>query len=362
MQAVYRTLIINPGSDSTQIGVFDDERCIFENILHYQLEQTEHDSRVIDQSEYRKKQILERLDYEGINLSKLTAVCGKGGLLRPIKGGTYKVNRTMLYDLRTAMYGKHVSNLGAIIAYDIAEGLNIDAYIVDPVVVDELEDIARYSGIPEISRRSIFHALNHKAAARKAATTLQATYEKLNLIIIHMGRGITIGAHHLGRVIDVNNGLDGDGPFTTERSGGLPIGDVVRLCFSGQYSEEELLKKVIGNGGLMAYLNQTDVNEVESQMKLDDITKRKVYDAMAYQISKEIGSMGAVLSGDVDAIVFTGFLAYETELVEMVSKRVDWIADIMLFPGENELIALNEGVLRVLRNEEEVLYYPADEE
>lgn len=362
MQAGYRSLIINPGSDFTQIGVFDDERCIFENVIKHQQEQLKQYLRIIDQSEYRKNQILERLDYEGINLSKLTAVCGKGGLLRPIKGGTYKVNSSMLYDLRTAMHGEHISNLGGIIANDIALGLNIDAYIVDPVVVDELEEIARYSGLPEIPRRSIFHALNHKAAARKTATTLQTAYEKLNLIIVHMGRGITIGAHRSGRVIDVNNGLDGDGPFTTERTGGLPTGDIVRLCFSGKYSEEELLKKVVGNGGLMAYLRQTNLNEVEGRLKLDDNAVEKANDAMAYQISKEIGSMSVALSGDVHAIVFTGFLAYKAELVENISKRVNWIADVLVFPGENELIALNEGVQRVLRSEENYLYYPGYEE
>ncbi|MFC4022845.1 butyrate kinase [Oceanobacillus longus] len=362
MQSEYRVLVINPGSDSTQVGVFDDERCIFEKEIIHQPEHLRNYNWIMKQSEYRKQAILDVMDYEGINLSKLTAVCGKGGLLCPIKGGTYKVNAAMLYDLRTATYGEHISNLGGVIAYEIASGLNIDAYIVDPVVVDELVEVARFSGIPEISRRSIFHALNHKAAGRKAAAHLQTVYEDLNLIIVHMGKGITIGAHQKGKVIDVNNGLDGDGPFTTERSGSLPIGDLIRLCFSKKYTKEEMLKKIVGNGGVMAYLGTSSLYEVESMMKSGDTNAKNVYDAMAYQISKEIGSMGAVLSGDVDAIVFTGFLSYESKLIEIITKRVNWIADIFIYPGENELIALNEGALRVLRNEENYLYYSANEE
>jgi len=209
LESKFRTLIINPGLKSSQIGIFDHNRCIFErDIVHENMNTIHH--RVTNQSEFRKQAILDMLAYEGINISKLTAVGGRGGLLKPIEGGTYKVNASMLYDLKTARYGEHVSNLGGIIAYDIASGLNIDAYIVDPVVVDELEDIARVSGFPEIQRKSIFHALNQKAAARKAAAYLRANYEDLNLVDIHMGRGITIGAHKKGKVVDVNNGLNGD--------------------------------------------------------------------------------------------------------------------------------------------------------
>ncbi|WP_084268780.1 butyrate kinase [Oceanobacillus damuensis] len=362
MQSDFRTLIINPGAESTQIGMFDDVRCIFQKEIFHPAEELEKYNRIADQFQFRKDQILELLEYEGINISRLNAVCGKGGLLLPIEGGTYKVNQSMLYDLKTEQYGKHASNLGGIIAHAIASGLNIDAFIVDPVVVDELENIARYSGIPELPRKSIFHALNHKAAARKAAARLNSSYEEINLIVIHVGKGITIGAHQKGKVIDVNNGLDGDGPFTMERSGSVPIGDLLNLCFSEEYSYEDLFKKVVGNGGAMAYLGSKDIDEIESRIRSGDRQAENVYEAMAYQISKEIGAMSTVLFGDVDGIVFTGYLDEKNLLTEMIMKRINWIADIMIYPGDDELQALNEGVLRVLKNEEDYKSYPVNEE
>lgn len=362
MHADFRLLIINPGSKSSHIAIYDGELCIFERRVTHPDDECSSAIRVVDQTEFRTRSILELLDYEGINLSYLTAVCGKGGLLKPIEGGTYKVNAAMLYDLKTARYGEHVSNLGGIIAYEIASGLNIDAYIVDPVVVDELEDIARISGLPEIPRKSIFHALNQKAAARKAALELRQIYEELNLIVIHMGRGITIGAHQRGKVIDVNNGLDGDGPFTPERSGTIPTGDLVRLCFSCKYTMENLQKEMIGNGGLIAYLRTKNLIEIEARMKNGDAKAKEVYEAMAYQIAKEIGAMSTVLLGEIHAIVFTGNLANASHFTELIAKRVDWIADTLIFPGENELQALNEGVLRVLRKEELDKTYQSNEE
>lgn len=362
MRSEFRLLIINPGSNSTQVGVFDDERCIFDKEIVHAPEELDNYSRVVEQSAFRKHQILELLDYQGINISKLSAVCGKGGLLRPIEGGTYKVNEPMLYDLKTGQYGEHVSNLGGIIAHEIASGLNIDSFIVDPVVVDELDDIARYSGIPEIQRKSIFHALNHKAAARKAAVDLNSSYQEINLIVIHVGKGITIGAHQKGKVIDVNNGLDGDGPFTMERSGSVPIGDFLKLCFSKEYTYEQLFKKVVGNGGIKGYLGKGNLHELENKVKSGDTYARKIYEAMAYQIAKEIGSLSTVLSGEVHGIVFTGLLGKESLLTELIMKRVKWIADIMIYPGDNEIQALNEGVLRVLRNEEDFKIYTANEE
>lgn len=357
-QQLYRILVLNPGSTSTKIGVFDNDQSIFEKTIRHDARELTDFNRIIDQYEFRRKIILEELDMEGINISKFSAICGRGGLLRPIEGGTYQVNNDMLQDLRMGYNGEHASNLGGIIAYEIASGLNIPAYIVDPVVVDELAPIARLSGIPDIPRKSIFHALNQKAVARKAAIDLGKIYHEANLIIVHMGGGITVGAHQNGEVIDVNNGLHGDGPFSPERAGTVPVGDLVSLCFSGQYYRDEIMKKLVGHGGLMAYLETNDALEVEKRIEAGDQEALFVFEAMAYQIAKEIGSMSAVLKGKVDAIALTGGLAYGKEFVSFISEKVNWIADVMVYPGENELQALSEGTLRVLRQEETPKMYP----
>lgn len=361
MQKIYRILVINPGLTSTKIGVFNNEVCIFEKtICHHTTELSQY-FRIIDQYDFRRKVILDHLDYEGISISKLDAVCARGGLVRPIEGGTYIVNESMLEDLKIGYNGSHTSNLGGIIAFEIAYGLNIPAYIVDPVVVDEMHDIARYSGIPEIPRKSIFHALNQKSVARRAANELNKYYKEVNLIVAHMGGGITIGMHHQGKVVDVNNGLHGDGPFSPERAGTVPAGDLVSLCFSGQYYMDEVMKKLVGQGGLIAYLNTNDVIEVERRISRGDEQAKEVYEAMAYQVAKEIGSMSIVCYGKIDAIILTGGLAYGKSLVDMISKRVDWIADVLVYPGENELQALTEGTLRVLREIEKPKIYPKKE-
>ncbi|MRG86518.1 butyrate kinase [Salinibacillus xinjiangensis] len=357
-QKQYRILVINPGSTSTKIGVFDDEQCIFEKTIRHSIEVTAQYNRTIDQYEFRKQIILETLDYEGINISRLDAVCGRGGLLRPIEGGTYHVNDKMIQDLKEGLNGEHASNLGGILAKEIATGLNIPAFIVDPVVVDELDEIARYSGVPEIPRKSIFHALNQKAVARKAANDLKQSYHDLNLIVTHMGGGITVGAHKKGRVVDVNNGLHGDGPFSPERAGTVPAGDLISMCFSGEYFIDEVMKKIVGQGGLMGYLQTNDAIEVEKKIAQEDEKAKKVYEAMAYQIAKEIGSMAVVLDGEVDGIVLTGGLAYGKEFVSLIKRRVKWIADVLTYPGEDELQALTEGSLRVLKGEEKAKEYP----
>ncbi|REJ10516.1 butyrate kinase [Halobacillus trueperi] len=354
----HRILVINPGSTSTKIGVFDDQEVVFEKTIRHTAEEISSYKRIIDQYEFRKRVILDELDREGINISKLSAVCGRGGLLRPIEGGTYEVNEAMLEDLKNGYNGEHASNLGGIIANEIAQGLNIGAYIVDPVVVDELHELARVSGVPEIPRKSIFHALNQKAVARRAAADLHLSYKDARLIVTHMGGGITVGAHVGGRVIDVNNGLHGDGPFSPERAGTVPAGDLVSLCFSGQYYRDEVMKKLVGQGGLMAYLDTNDAREVEEMVANGDRKAKVVFEAMAYQIAKEIGSMSAVMEGKVDAIALTGGLAYGKAFVEEISKRVHWIADVLVYPGENELEALNEGTLRVLNKEEVPKQYP----
>lgn len=359
-QTEYRILVINPGSTSTKIGVFDNGISVVEKTIRHEAEVISTYENIIDQYEFRKNTILETLDNEGINISKLSAVCGRGGLLQPIEGGTYAVNEEMLADLRIGYSGQHASNLGGILAFEIASGLNIPSYIVDPVVVDELSPIARISGFSLIERKSIFHALNQKAVARRVAKELGRRYEDLNLIVTHLGGGITVGAHKQGRVVDVNNGLHGDGPFSPERAGTVPAGDLVSLCFSGDYFRDEIMKKLVGQGGLVGYLGTNDALRVEKMIEKGNDQAKLIYSAMAYQVAKEIGSASAVLSGKIDAIVLTGGLAYGKGFVNDISERVSWIADIIVHPGENELQALAEGALRVLEGEEEAKTYPVN--
>ncbi|TYR82824.1 butyrate kinase [Priestia megaterium] len=357
----YRILTINPGSTSTKIGVFHNEKMIFDRTIRYEAEDLNIFETIYEQYELRKTSILEALDEEGINLSKLSAVCGRGGLLRPIEGGTYEVNDLMLTDLKNGYAGHHASNLGGILAYEIANGLNIPSYIVDPVVVDELADIARISGTPYIERKSIFHALNQKSVARKVANQLNNRYENMNIIVAHMGGGITVGVHQNGKVIDVNNGLHGDGPFSPERAGNVPVGELVKLCFSGQYYREDIMKMLVGKGGLVGYLGTSDVQKVEVLVKKGNEKAKLIYEAMAYQIAKELGAASAVLAGKVDAIILTGGIAYSKLFVDLIIERVKWIADVIVYPGENELQALAEGALRVLKKEEDAKRYPGKE-
>ncbi|QHM20128.1 Butyrate kinase 2 [Bacillus subtilis] len=352
-----RILTINPGSTSTKIGVFHNERSIFEKTLRHNIEELQRFDRIIDQYEFRKNHILETLHEQGINISKFDAVCARGGLLRPIEGGTYVVNDEMIEDLKSGYAGQHASNLGGIIAREIADGLNIPSYIVDPVVVDEMSVLAKVSGMPEIERKSIFHALNQKAVARKAAASLGKRYENMKMIITHMGGGITIGVHDCGRVVDVNNGLHGEGPFSPERAGTVPAGDLVDLCFSGEYTKEEIMKKLVGTGGLLGYLGTNDAVKVEQMIQGGDEKARFIYDAMAYQVAKEIGAASAALKGEVEAIVLTGGLAYGKSFVSAIRSYIDWISDVLVYPGENELQSLAQGALRVLLGEEQSKQY-----
>lgn len=361
MLSKYRILAINPGSTSTKIGVFEDDLNIMEKTIRHEAEELAEFDSIIDQYPFRKQAILETLDQEGINISKLDAVAGRGGLLRAIVGGTYTVNEAMLTDLHKGFNGQHASNLGGIIANEIAEGLNIPAYIVDPVVVDELDPIARVSGMPLIERRSIFHALNQKAVARKVAAARGKEYEELRLIVVHMGGGITVGVHKYGRVVEVNNGLNGEGPFSPERAGTVPTGDLVAMCFSGDYYMHEIMRKIVGQGGLVGYLGTNDAQKVEKMIDAGDEKAKFLYDAMAYQIAREIGSASAVLEGKIDAIVLTGGLSYSQLLIQQITSRIGWIAECVVMPGENELEALSEGTLRVLKGEEEAKIYPNDQ-
>lgn len=357
MNRVFKILTINPGSTSTKIAVFDNEDLVFEKTLRHSSEEIGKYDKISDQFEFRKTVIEDVLTEGGIKTSDLDAVVGRGGLLKPIEGGTYVVNEAMIDDLRVGVLGEHASNLGGIIAKEIGDAVNIPSYIVDPVVVDEMDDVARVSGIEDIDRKSIFHALNQKATARRAAKELEKEYFDCNFIVAHMGGGISVGAHEKGRVIDVANALDGEGPFSPERSGGLPVGDLVKMCFSGKYTQDEIKKKIKGNGGLVGYLNTNDGREVESRIEAGDEKAKLVYEAMAYQVSKEIGSCASVLKGNVDAILLTGGIAYSKMFTGMIEERVNFISDVKIYPGEDEMIALAQGGLRVLNKEEEPKNY-----
>ncbi|MTI49752.1 butyrate kinase [Sporosalibacterium faouarense] len=357
MAETYRILTINPGSTSTKIAIFDNEKLVLEETLRHSSEEIGKFEKLFDQYEFRKNIILEILNEKGINITKLSAVVGRGGLLKPISGGTYEVNEKMLEDLKVGVLGEHASNLGGVIANEIASQLNIPAFIVDPVVVDEMDDVARISGMPELDRKSIFHALNQKAVARRAAKEIGKNYDELNFIVAHMGGGVSVGAHKQGRVVDVNNALDGEGPFSPERAGGLPVGDLAKLCFSGKYTLADIKKKIKGQGGLVAYLGTNDGIEVEKRINAGDEKAELVFKAMAYQIAKEIGSCAAVLEGNVDGIILTGGIAYGKEFVKWITDRIGFISKIFVYPGEDELIALAQGGLRVLRGEEKAKIY-----
>lgn len=351
-------LAINPGSTSTKFSVFQNYNIIIEQVLRHSNDELAAYSNIIDQFEFRKNVIINFLDSKGFDINQLSAVVGRGGLLHPLVGGTYTVNEKMLSDLKSCKYGEHASNLGAIIANAIATQLNIPAYIVDPVVVDEMGELARISGNPLFSRKSIFHALNQKAVARLVAQELNSKYEDINLIVVHLGGGISVGLHQNGRVIDVNNALDGEGPFTPERSGGLPAGGLVDLCFSQEYTHAQVKKLLKGQGGLVAYLGTNDGREVVRRIDNGDEQAELIYRAMAYQISKEIGGLAACCKGKIDAIILTGGLAYDDKyLMPWVKQSVSFIAPIKIIPGEYEMEALTAGALRVLNNEEEVNVY-----
>ncbi len=305
----------------------------------------------------RQQLILDILTEESIDAGTMDAIVGRGGLLHPLDGGVYEVNEAMIEDLTSCRYGWHSSNLGGILAHNIARQHGLNAYIADPVIVDEMEPLARVSGWPAIDRISVFHALNQKAVARRFANEQGGNYQDYNLIIAHMGGGISVGAHKKGKVIDVNNALTGDGPFSPERAGGLPLFSTIELCYSGQYTESELKKALVGGGGLLAYLGTSDGREVAQRMNVGDDKARLIFEAMAYQVAKEIGSAATVLSGEVDAILLTGGLAYGKSFVKWITDRVSFLAPVHVYPGEDELTALAEAISEALAGREPVLVY-----
>ena len=336
----YKLLIINPGSTSTKIGVYEGEKEILEETLRHSAEEILKYDTIFDQLDFRKEVILKVLKEKGIDINELDAVVGRGGMLKPIEGGTYEVNEAMVEDLKIGVQGPHASNLGGILSNEIAKEIGKRAFIVDPVVVDEMEDVARLSGVPELPRKSKFHALNQKAVAKRYAKEHNTSYEDVNLIVVHMGGGVSVGAHRKGRVIDVNNALDGDGPFSPERAGGVPSGELLEMCFSGKYSKEEVYKKLVGKGGFVAYANTNDARDLIKLSQEGDEKGSLIFNAFIYQIAKEIGSMAVVLDGEVDAIVLTGGIAYSDYVTNAINKKVKWIAPMVVYGGEDELLAL----------------------
>ncbi|SDF25073.1 butyrate kinase [Sporolituus thermophilus] len=356
MKHQYKILAINPGSTSTKIAVYADETCLFEETIRHSAEELAPFARINDQYEFRRQLVEKALTAHNVKIEELSAVVGRGGPLKPIPSGTYIVNDTMCEDLRTGVQAEHASNLGGLIARGIADQAGIPAFIVDPVSVDEFEPLARITGIPEIQRRSLFHALNLKAVAHRVACDLGRDYHSLNLIMVHLGGGISVGIQQGGRMIDVANPNE-TGPFSPERAGAVPTGDLVKMCYSGKYTLEQMKKKLVGSGGLVAHLGTNDGREIERRINAGDKYAALVYEAMAYQVAKEIGAMATVVSGKVDAIVLTGGLAHSKLLTGWISDRVRFIADVLIYPGEDELKALVEGALRVLRGEEEAKIY-----
>ncbi len=354
---VYKVLTINPGSTSTKVALYENEELVFGKSYSHTAEELAPFKRLIDQYDFRRTIILDDLAKHGIDTASLSAVVGRGGMLKPIPGGTWLVNEAMKDELQSARFGEHASNLGGLIASAIAESAGCKAYIVDPVVVDELDDVARISGNPLLPRASVFHALNQKAVARHASRELGKDYKDLTLIVAHLGGGVSVGIHLGGRVVDVNNALDGDGPFSPERSGGVPVGGIAKLCFSGKYTHDEIKRQIKGAGGLVAYLGTNDARLVEAQVEQGDAEATLIFKALAYQVAKEIGALATVACGKVDAIVITGGIAYDKYIPVWIKERVGFIAPVLVYPGEEEMPALRDGALRVLRGDEEASLY-----
>jgi butyrate kinase len=350
-------LVINPGSTSTKISLFKDESELMTETINHKIEDLSRFNKASDQDLYRMEIIVRVLREKNVDISGIKAVVGRGGLVRPIEGGTYTVNDQMMIDLKRGAMGDHPSNCGGLIAHALGKSINCHAFIVDPVVVDEMIPVAKITGMPLINRKSIFHALNQKAVAREVAAQLNKYYTDINVIIAHMGGGITVGCHEKGRVIDVNNGLDGDGPFSAERSGAVPVGDLIKACFSGAYTLSEMKKLVKGHGGIVAYLGTNDMRVVEEKIADGDEKAKLVYQAMVYQIAKEIGAVSTVVHGKIDAIALTGGMARSEQFVKLIKERVEFISPVYVFPGEQEMRALAMGALRVLRGEEQAKSY-----
>ncbi len=352
-----KTLVINPGSTSTKIGIFEDETLLFDETLRHSTEEIARYDSIINQKDFRRDIILDFLKSKDFDVNSLDVVVGRGGMLKPIPGGTYAVNDALVRDLEIGVSGQHASNLGGILAKEIADSIGKPSFIVDPVVVDELCEEARVSGVPELPRISIFHALNQKAVAKRYAAEAGKDYKDLNLIVVHMGGGVSVGAHSEGRVIDVFNALDGDGAFSPERAGGVPSGALIKMCFSGKYEEKEVYKKIVGAGGFNALLGTNDMREVEKMVQNGNKDADLYRRAFIFQVSKDIGSMACVLAGKIDQIIITGGIAYDKVVVDGLKEHCGFLAPVTVYPGEDELLALVQGGLRVINGVEKALEY-----
>jgi len=354
MKKAHRIFAINVGSTSTKVAFSEDAKAVAQKTIAYSSQELAVYAELRDQLPRRRQDVMAFMEKNGIALDQLDIIISRGGLGKPGPAGAYIIDEALCEDLLAGRYGKHPSALGPAIALDMAKPSGIRAIIVDPPSTDEFEPLARVSGLPDIERKSAFHALNQKAAARKTAEKMGKSYETVNLVVAHLGGGITIGAHRQGRVIDCTHGLS-EGPFTPERSGSLPTLELVELAQTAKYTPKDLQRKLVGQGGLAAYLGTTDAIAIESAIDKGDEKSMFIYQAMAYQIAKDIGAMAAVLSGQVDGIVLTGGLAHSKRLVGWITKRTQFIANIFLHPGEDEMAALAEGALRVLLGQEEAV-------
>lgn len=354
----YRILVINPGSTTTKIAVFDNLVPFFTREIVHKSSELDCYPRIADQFMMREEAIINTLREEGVDIHTISAIVGRGGLIHPVESGVYEVNEAMKKDLRNSPLGEHASNLGGLIASDLAAGLiGVRAFVADPVVVDEMEPVARLTGHPNFERRSIFHALNHKAVGRLYAKSIDRKYEDINLIIIHLGGGTSVAAHHLGRVVDTTNALDGEGPFSPERSGTLPIGDLVRMCFSGKYTQSEIKRMIKGEGGLVAHLGSNGMLDALARSNAGDAHAQLVIDAYVYNVAKYVGAMATVLKGGVDAIIITGGIARSEFICSSIESSVGFIAPVVIYPGENEMASLAENGMMVLSSEIEPRVY-----
>jgi butyrate kinase len=352
----YKVLTINPGSTSTKIALYGEQDELWNQTLRHPADEIARFGRIAEQFEWRLSLILDAMVERGENISDLSAVVGRGGLTKPVMGGIYEVSESLIEELRTTSM-EHASNLGAPLANAIARKAGVSAYIVHPPTVDELQPTARVSGVKTLPRISVFHALNQKAVARRYAIQIGKPYEELNLVVAHMGGGVSVGAHRKGYVIDVNNALDGEGPIAPERAGSLPAGSLVELCFSGKYSKAEVKKMLCGKGGVVNLLGTNSMIEVRERAASGDEEAALVLDAMCYSIAKNIGAMAAALDGEVDAVILTGGLAHSEVITGNISRRISFIAPVEIYPGEDEMLALAESGLAVLRGEREAKIY-----
>lgn len=357
MQNTKKILVLNLGSTSTKVAVYKAEKVMLAESVSHTPDDLKKFPSILDQYELRKSSILEVLKKHDMPLNQIDCIATRGSNIKPIPGGIYEITPEMIEDAKSGRYGLHANMHGGMVAYDLSRQQNIPALTVDPPTVDEMCVQARYSGIPQLSRQSCFHALNQKATARKTAAKLGKGYEEVNLIVAHLGGGISVAAHKKGKVVDVNNALDGDGPFSPERAGSLPVADLVKLCFSGEYTLAQVMRLVQGGGGLMAYLGTTSGLEIEQRISEGDTFAEEVFEAMCYQIAKEIGACAAVLEGVVDAVALTGSLAYSKRVVDSLTRKVSFIAPVQIDPGENEMDALAAGAMRYFNNEEQLSTY-----